>query len=641
MATTLAHRGPDADGVVLIASARQATWQPGEGTPPPADADFALAHRRLSILDLSERGRQPMSTSDGQLWISYNGEVYNYLELRTELRSLGHQFATDTDTEVILAAYRAWGLDALKRFNGMFAFALWDAPRRQLLLARDRLGVKPLFYWRGADHFVFGSELKAVLAHPAVPRRPNPGAVYDYLALRQSDHTDESFFAEILRVPAGHYALIGSDGSFEQRRWWDVEINPAVDASPAEDARLVGRLRELLYDAVRLRLRSDVPVGTCLSGGLDSSAIAMVINELMGAEHGINPAAIHEHQKTFSACFDDERFDERPFIQKVLSVTGAASHLTFPNAEGLWRDLDRVLWHMDEPFQSTSQYSQYCVMRRVAEAGVKVTLDGQGADELLAGYPGYYGVYLGSLLARGRMRRVLHEARAARAMGGRGRSSADLLLRVAYGMTPLGRLARQALSTRLPRLAPEGRFASVVRPEFKERFGGRRAALLEEQEARMRDLPRRLYHDVFHASLPALLRYEDRNSMAFSIEARTPFLDYRLVELAFAMPMSHKIRDGWTKRALRDASEGVLPRDIQWRKDKMGFVTPETGWLRAGRTHLRELLTGTLVSAEYLDPAAVARELDRSLDQNGEATASTDVFRWFMLEKWMRVAFGR
>jgi asparagine synthase (glutamine-hydrolysing) len=225
-------------------------------------------------------------------------------------------------------------------------------------------------------------------------------------------------------------------------------------------------------------------------------------------------------------------------------------------------------------------------------------------------------------------------------MGGRGRSAADLLLRVAYGMTPIGRLVRRALSGRLPRMAPEGRFATVVRSEFERTYAPRRAAMLADQGSRLRDLPRRLYHDVFHASLPALLRYEDRNSMAFSLEARTPFLDYRLVELAFAMPMSHKIRDGWTKRALRDATEGTLPPEIQWRKDKKGFVTPETIWLRAGRTQLRDTLASPLASAEFLDGDALARELDTSLDANAEGAFYTDVFRWFMLEKWMRAQFA-
>lgn len=640
MTTRLAHRGPDADGLLVISSSRGAIWRPGDAPQPPEDGDVALGHRRLSIIDLSERGRQPMTTADGTAWLIFNGEIFNYLELRAELITKGHQFSTETDSEVILAAYREWGHACLSRFNGMFAFALWDGRKRELFCARDRLGVKPFYYWRDAQHFVFGSEIKALFAHPAVPRRPNPAMIYDYLALKHIDHTPETFFAEIVPLPAAHYLVVRPDGELVQRRWWDVTVNDAVDTSPAEDARLVERFRELMIDSVRLRLRSDVPIGTCLSGGLDSSTIAMIVNDLLSKEHGRDHAAIGEHQKTFSACFEDPRFDEREFIKLVLRDTNADSYLTFPDGDGLWRDLDRVLWHMDEPFHSTSQYSQYCVMKRVAEAGVKVTLDGQGADEMLAGYPGYYGVLLGTLIARGRFGRALHEARAARGMGGRGRSTMDLLLRVAYGMTPIGRMVRGAVSSRLPGLLPEGRLQAVVRPDFERQYAPRREAMLVGQSARLRDLPRRLYHDVFHASLPALLRYEDRNSMAHSIEARTPFLDYRLVELAFEMPMSHKIRDGWTKRSLRDATEGVLPPEIQWRKDKKGFVTPEVLWLRQGRTELQDTFAGKLASAEYLDGAALGREFGKSLDATAEGAFYTDVFRWFILEKWMRTAFA-
>ena len=640
MATLLAHRGPDADGLLLVSSKRGTTWQPGEGTSPPEDCDVALGHRRLAIIDLNPRGKNPMTTGDGRMWIVFNGEVFNYLELRAELLRLGHAFATDTDTEVVLAAYREWGHAALSRFNGMFAFALWDGIKGELFCARDRLGVKPFYYWRDADHFVFGSELKALFAHPAVPKRPNPAMIYDYLALKQTDHTDETFFAGIVRLPAAHYLVVRPDGELIQRRWWDVVVNDVIDVSPAESERLVEKLRELLFDAVRLRLRADVPIGTCLSGGLDSSAIAMIVNELMTREHGIDRRAIGAHQKTFSACFEDPRFDEREFLQLVLDATHAESHLTFPDGDGMWRDLDKLLWHQDEPFHSTSQYSQYCVMRRVAEAGVKVTLDGQGADELLAGYPGYYGVWIGTLIQRRRFALALREARAAQAMGGRGRSAADLLLRVAYGMTPIGRMVRKAVSTRFPRLVPEGRLSAVLRKDVEAQFADRREGALASQAGRMRDLPRRLYQDVFHASLPALLRYEDRNSMAHSIEARTPFLDYRLVELSFNMPMTHKIHQGWTKRALRDATQGVLPPEIQWRKDKKGFVTPEAIWLRQGRDQLRETFAGALASDAYLDAAALRKELDRSLDANTDGVFSTDVFRWFMLEKWMRAAFA-
>jgi asparagine synthase (glutamine-hydrolysing) len=638
MTNRLTHRGPDDGGFALFSSASSTAWTRGRGSPPN-DADVALGHRRLSILDLSQRGHQPMASGDGSAWIVYNGEIFNYVELRDELRALGHAFSTGTDTEVILAAYRQWGHAALSRFNGMFAFALWDDIRKELFCARDRLGVKPFYFWRDDATFVFASEIKALFAHPSVPRKPNPAVIYDYLALKIVDHTDETFFAEIQRLPAAHYLIVRRDGSVTQQRWWDVSVNDAPDAPVDVRREQVEQLAHLFRDAVRLRLRSDVPIGTCLSGGIDSSAIAIVANDLIFREHAVTADVIGEHQKTFTACFDDARFDERAFSNLVLAQTGADSHTVFPDGDGLWRDLDRLLFHMDEPFSSTSQYSQYCVMRRVSEAGVKVTLDGQGADELFAGYPGYYGALISSLLVRGKVGRAAHELRAAGTMGGRGRNGLELAARVGYGLMPFASQLRSIVGRWMPNLTPEARLSSVVRPEFEARFGHRRADLIAGQESRLRNFPQRLYYDVFHGSLPALLRYEDRNSMAFSIEARTPFLDYRLVEHAFSMPMSQKISDGWTKRALRDSLEGVLPKEIQWRTDKKGFVTPELIWLRQLQPQVHERLSGALASGEFLDPRGVQSELARAMATSREGAYYTDVFRWLLLELWMRAVF--
>jgi asparagine synthase (glutamine-hydrolysing) len=613
MANSLAHRGPDDHGTELLDR-------------------VALGFRRLSIIDLSAAGHQPMARAGA--WLVYNGEIYNYLELRSELHAKGHRFSSNTDSEVLLAAYHEWGHDMLRHLNGMFAFAIWDERKQELFCARDRLGVKPFYYWAGAGQFVFGSEIKALLQHPAVTRRPNAEIIYDYLALNACDHTDATFYADIFRVPAAHYLTVRIDGGelvLDRRRWWDVAVNDEVDVSPSSRAQLVDRFGELCRDAVRLRLRADVPIGTCLSGGLDSSTIAMLVNQQISSEDAMDRVRIKERQKTFSACFDDRRFDEREFIDLVLAATGADSHLVFPDADGWWRDLDKLLWHMDEPFHSTSQYSQHCVMRRVASAGVKVTLDGQGADELLAGYPGYYAVWLSTLLGRGQLSRALCELRATVGFGGRGQSFASLASRVGYAMLPIASQLRQ--------LGGIGGARAVIRPELEKRFAWRRADAYDRQTALLRDLPRRLYHDVTVASLPPLLRYEDRNSMAFGVEARTPFLDYRLVEHAFAMPMSLKLDGGWTKRGLRDAMTGVLPKPIQWRKDKKGFVTPEAMWMRAGQQRIRDELSGPLASAEFLDGAKLRRTLDRQLSGAHDGAFRTELFRSLLLELWLRSAF--
>ena len=426
MADRLVHRGPDDHGVVLIDTRTGAAWAedgaPGTAGAAGASYDLALAHRRLAVLDPSAAGHQPMASPDGRRWVVYNGEIYNYVELRDELARRGHAFRTGTDTEVLLAAYAEWGAGCLARFNGMWAFALWDADARQLFCARDRFGVKPLYYATGPGWFAFGSEIKALLAHPAVPRRPNAAAVYDFLALRLADHTDETFFDGIHRVPAAHALVYRPGAAPALRRYWDCRPAPRDPLGAAGEAHAIARFRELFDDAVRIRLRADVPVGTCLSGGVDSSSIVVTANPLLGAR-----------QRTFSACSEDPRFDERRFIDEVIAATGAASHRVFPSGARLWDELGALVDQMDEPFHSTSQYAQYAVMRLVREAGVTVTLDGQGADELMAGYPAYHGVYLATLLRAGRVGAAAREAAATWRLAGRGRSAAQLVARAAFG----------------------------------------------------------------------------------------------------------------------------------------------------------------------------------------------------------------
>jgi asparagine synthase (glutamine-hydrolysing) len=640
MADRVRHRGPDAAGILLVDSSNGASWN-GEGSSPAGRFDLALGHRRLSILDLSAAGTQPMASASGRHWIIFNGEIYNYVELRAELRALGHSFQTETDTEVLLAAYAQWGIDCVRRCNGMWAFALWDSVNRQLVLARDRLGVKPLYYATGPGWFVFGSEIKALLAHPRTPRMPNPSVVYDFLALGLADHTHETFFDGILRVPAAHYVTLKPGSAPQLHRYWDVEPNPQLEASETELAAATERFAELFEDAVRIRLRADVPIGTCLSGGVDSSSIVVTANRLMFDELKLDRNLVGDRQRTFSACFEDPRFDERKFIDLVIAATGASSHRVFPSGERLWDELPALVAQMDEPFHSTSQYSQYNVMRLVRESGVTVTLDGQGADELMAGYPAYHAVMLATLLRAGRFVQSSREALATLRMSGRGRSGLQLLARTAYGLLPaaITTMARTRLAP-FASSSTESRSLGVIRDDLHRTYGVRREAWLSRQSALMHDLGARLKADVFELSLPCLLRYADRNSMAFSIESRMPLLDYRLVEHVFSLPRSLMVRDGWTKFVFRRAMQDRLPPAIQWRKDKMGFVTPEASWLRDGRQHLARGLSGTLASAEFLDPDHLRARLTDYVDGASESAQFKDVFRWYILETWMRSAFG-
>lgn len=641
MMKALVHRGPDDSGFLAVNPTTGATTLDGlDGDLGGAgEPRLMLGHQRLSILDLTARGRQPMRSASGRSWIVHNGEVYNYLELRRTLEGLGYSFRTETDTEVILAAYEEWGRECLSRFNGMFSFAVWDGERRELFCARDRMGIKPLYYFAAGPTFVFASEIKGLLQHPGVPRKPNRAVIHDYLMLGLVDHTEETFFHGVRRLPAGHFCVFKpADGCLrEPQRWWDVEVSRELFSSPTASDEWVHEYRSLFEDAVRLRLRSDVAVGTCLSGGIDSSSIVMMIDSLLRSGGSSGQAA---EQRTFSACFEDPRFDERPFINRINAAINAENQRVFPSGESLWDDLPSMLRSMDEPFQSTSQYSQWNVMKLVSESGVTVTLDGQGADELMAGYPGYHSVFLTTLARRGRWLSMLSEGRATHRFSDRGRSLPDLLLRSGYGLLPAGLAvkAREHAGVGMGRrLGSEAWTRRALSAGFLGEFRERREAVLRTQASNLRDLASRLYDDVFRFSLPALLRYEDRNSMAFSIEARTPFLDHRLVELLFSIPADMKLRGGWTKWILRQAMSGLIPEEVAWRKDKMGFVTPEEIWLRNGAAFVRDLFADGLASSEFVDQRGIGDFMNQAFME--EVPIHRGLWRFINVEMWMREFF--
>ena len=575
MADRLRHRGPDDEG--------------GHVSGP-----VGLAHRRLAIIDLSGEGRQPMANEDGSLRIVFNGEIYNFPELREELLAAGHRFATATDTEVILHAYEEWGRDCLARFNGMWAFALWDERRRELFCARDRLGVKPFYYAVAAGSFLFASEIKALLVHPGVGRRPNDPMLLAFLAWGVADHTGETMYDGVFQLPPAHTLVVSEGGVRGPERYWDVAVSGAL--SGADDEAAARRVRDLLTDAVRLRLRSDVPVGTCLSGGIDSSTVTALINGLLRAER---PGSVGDRQKTFSVCFDDPRFDESGHIDTVVAATGVASHRTTPRTEGLWEDIERLLYMQDEPFASLSIYAQYCVMR-LARTEVKVVLDGQGADEQLAGYIAYQAPYIRGLLRRGRVLAALREAAGS----------------VRHHGSFFSWAARQ--------LAVRSKRRDLLRGSAPEVL--RYAGSLDEV----------LLREITASNLPLLLHWEDRNSMAFSIEARVPFLDYRLVEYLAGLPLDQKIRGGVTKYVLRRAIRGLVPDAVRCRMDKMGFVTPEEAWMKDElRPRILDLFSSPeFATRPYWDAERVLGNYREFLD--GKSPYSTEFWRIACAELWLR-----
>lgn len=612
MTQSLAHRGPDGEGYVLLTHNMVGKPIPVIGrlsdsvrATPPGYA-IGLGHRRLAILDRSPLGHQPMGCEQGEIWITYNGEVYNYIEIREELQRLGWCFRSMTDTEVVLRAYQQWGIECLSRFNGMFAFAIWDGLRNRLFCARDRLGIKPFYYRETSDGIIFGSEIKALLQDPGQARSPNRRAAHAFLVLGLQDHSDETFFAGIHQLRPGH-ALVLEEGQLQVHRWWDL---PSSEYGEVDDGFAVESLRGLFEDAVRLHLRSDVPVGSCLSGGLDSSAIVCAMRRVLPGQQ----------IKTVSSCFDDAKYDERPYSQAVVRESHVQSVEVFPDARQLFEDLPRVLWFQDEPFSGASYLAQWAVMRAASEQGLKVLLDGQGGDELLCGYPGYWGSFIGDLLCSGSLAGGLHALSACY----RRQSRLDPMVvsNIARAMLP-GRLVSQSRSW------IKGN-ATWINPEF--------ISCYSVDTTYEKKYPTALENHVAAYlqthSLPALLHHEDRNSMAFSIEARLPFLDARLVDCLWRWPAKLKLRDGISKYVMREAMKGLIPEKVRTRRDKMGFATPQDRWLRETlRPELESLFSSSAFKQrEYWDPCRLQKSYRRYCA--GELEIGTSIWRCVTLELW-------
>jgi len=604
MTEAQAHRGPDGAGILLLGqTARSARGQAIEALP----GDFlALGHRRLAIIDCSPAGAQPMSSPDDVDWISYDGEIYNYPELREMLRAEGFAFSSNSDTEVVLCAYRAWGLDCFSRFNGVWAIALWDGQQRRLVLSRDRLGVKPLHYANVDGALVFASEIKPILGFGSLRARMNIGAAFDFLKWSMVNHQHETFFRDIHSLPPGSYAVVGDDCVVQLGFFWKLECS---DAPGEEDGTgAAHRFSELFQDAVRLRMSSDVPVGSCLSGGLDSSSIVCQTSRLRAI--GAEPIQV------FNAASDDPQFDERRWCRIVSEAVGAEVHYVFPSEETLCRDFDELIWRQEEPFSSASIYAQWLIMREAGISGIPVLLDGQGADESLCGYRKFYWFYLRELARKGRFKRLLAEVFALLKNGDRG------LLRWHEGLRYLPRFLRR----RIPSLA------ECLTPVGWESWNASVLNLTAACSVNQRQID-----DLTRTSLPSLLRYGDRNSMAWSVGNRMPFLDHRLVEWLVNLPAGIKLSGGRTKALMRDALRGVVPDAILDRRDKMGFVTAQEKWMRGA---LGEEVAACFAAEDFPLRALVSQPMlvcaFTDWRQGRRSFAQQDFFRIFVLIRWMR-----
>jgi asparagine synthase (glutamine-hydrolysing) len=575
MAGAMTHRGPDGEGI----------WH---------DHEVGLAFRRLAIIDLHERSNQPLHF--GGLHLVFNGEIYNYVELRRDLRRLGHRFITEGDAEVLLHAWAEWGERALDRLNGMFAFAVWDTAAHRLTLATDRFAEKPLFVHERSGRLAFASEVRALRAADASIGIPDREATDRFLALGTMPSLPATFFADVRRLPPAHIAHW--DGlRLDLQRWWQ----PAPVDVPARPVDVAARLRELLTDSVSLRLRSDVPVGTSLSGGVDSSAIVALSSELAG-DH---------HRHAFTATFPEFGRDEWAYASAVAAGAGIEHHSVRPELDDLLEDLRQLVTDQEEPFGSTSIYAQWRVMRAAREAGVVVMLDGQGADELFGGYLGIPGW---ALRSRG--------ARAALAAVARDRDLAGPVA-VAYSA----------------HVAPRSIAARYRLREASPYVGAAMASAAARHENGPPDwddwgspLRRELLNQAFRTSLPHLCRFADHDSMAFGVEVRLPFLDPRVAEFAWSLPASLVYRGGVTKWILRQALRGLVPDVVLERSDKVGFETPEAEWLGSprGRSRISEILLDDGAAGGF-DRTAVERDLAAGAWRDVSA-----VWRAVNVELWLR-----
>ena len=594
MMSKIKHRGPDDEGILI-------------------ENNIGFGFVRLSILDLSPEGHQPMYDETNRFIIIHNGEVYNYIELREELIEKGYRFRSNTDTEVILKSYIEWGEDCLSKFNGMWAFCIFDRKTKHIFISRDRYGIKPFYYYLDENQFIFASEIPAILAIMSNKPRANYKTIFDFLVFNRTDQTEQTFFKEIKKLQHGCKLKI-KNSKLRISKWYDLPSR----VGSTEPFNSPTEFRELFSSAVGLRLRSDVPVGVCLSGGLDSSSIVSILLKDFDKKD----------LNTFSAVYGEgKRGDESSFIQSYSPAGASAKegnqsishmHYTTPNAETLFNDIDVFISAHAEPIPSTSPYAQFKVME-LAQKNVVVTLDGQGADEMLAGYHYFFGFYYKDLLKRIRLLRLISEL-----------VHYLKLHKSSYGLkTFLYFLLPSTLRTSV-RVGEKG----YLRDSFIKQYSDNNtiAGSLYNSASLNKALL-----DHFEYKLEHLLKWEDRNSMYFSLESRVPFLDYRLVEKSLSLPSELILNNGWTKYILREAMKGVLPEKIRLRRDKIGFMTPEDEWFRTNKfqTIIWAILNSdSFRDREIIDPIYAKKLYQNHLDK--KVQASKEIWKWINLELWFR-----
>jgi len=583
MMKKIKHRGPDDNGYFI-------------------DNEVGLGFVRLSVIDLSSAGHQPMISDDNKLVLIYNGEIYNYIELREELKIKGYTFKSNTDTEVLLKSYEEWGEECLNRFNGMWAFVIYNKETKEIFGARDRFGIKPFYYYKDEESFLFASEIKAIRSVLKTPLSVNDQAVFDYLSFNRTDYDNKTFYNEIYKIPHGHCFSFNTDREFKLKKWYDLKSNCNKEPIDAD------AYRELFTSSIKLRMRSDVPVGVCLSGGLDSSSIVSIISKKLN----------FKEIKSFSAVYEKgQRGDESEFIDEMKPYLNNMNYIT-PTAKSLYNDIEDMINTLDEPVPTTSIYAQYSVMKLAKEHAV-VTLDGQGADEQLAGYHYFYGFYFKELLKKFSLGKlsfeIYHYIKKHKSL---------------YGVkTLIFFLLPEKLKIKL-----RVKKASYLQDDFYKNHNTK--SIIAGDLYGAKTLKESLINH-FEYKLEHLLKWSDLNSMRFSIESRVPFLDYRLVEQTLSLPNNSYIRKGLTKYILRESIKSIVPEKIRLRYDKMGFATPEDEWFREDffQDKINNILNNpTDRFKKYIDTDKALIIYNKHLQK--EINCSKDIWKWINLDLWLK-----
>lgn len=588
------YRGPDASGCMVFNTRENLINDKNK-------FDIFLGHRRLSIIDLSENANQPLSDGDA-LWIIYNGEIFNYVELREELRSEGYVFRTGSDTSVILNIYKKFGEAGFEKFNGMWAFAIVDLQNKKVVLSRDRFSIKPLYYTRLGGQFYFASEIKQLL--PLLKERKiNKEVLFKYLEQGLIDYNEQTFFDGIYKLKPKHNLTIHLDkNEIKESKYWDYTMEEVQDVTAAE---ICERFRELFIDSVKIRLRSDVKVGALLSGGLDSSSIAVVANNIVG--NGFDTYSIVSRNKTYS---------EEKYIDILSSACKISNHkvlFDFEDLDMFTRNINKVIYHQEEPFGGFSVIAQYMVLETIKRnSDIKVILSGQGGDEILMGYLKYFFFNIKRLINQG--------------------AAVEALTQILYS------LIRKTVIWQF-NLNAARRYIPFLIKKTPKSFLKIHNALEPTWEAE--DLINRQILDIDKYSVPALTHYEDRNSMAHSLEIRLPFLDHRLVNFVLGLPVTLKLNNGWTKYILRKSMH-ELPQEIRWRKDKQGFITPQEIWLKRDLSELIHNIfaKSILDEMEIIDSKAFL-EYYQKFKNGNRAIWHSDIAKTMIAELWARKFMGK